>query len=46
VLETALPRLKRRFYLIYHNQKQFSASLERFIIHCRARAPGARPSTY
>jgi DNA-binding transcriptional LysR family regulator len=35
VLETALPRLARRFYLIYHIQKQFSASLERFIRHCR-----------
>ena len=39
VLETALPRLTRRFYLIHHNQKQFSVSLERFIVHCRAMLP-------
>ena len=35
VLQTTLPRLTRRFYLIYHQQKQFSAGLERFIEHCR-----------
>jgi DNA-binding transcriptional LysR family regulator len=35
VLPTALPRLTRRFYLIYHEQKQFSAALAAFREHCR-----------
>jgi DNA-binding transcriptional LysR family regulator len=35
VLDTTLPRLVRPFYLIYHQRKQFSAGLERFIAHCR-----------
>lgn len=35
VLDTTLPRLVRPFYLIYHQQKRFSAGLERFITHCR-----------
>jgi hypothetical protein len=26
--------LTRRFYLIQHRQKQFSASLQRFVAHC------------
>ncbi|NMM14128.1 MAG: LysR family transcriptional regulator [Rhodoferax sp.] len=34
VLNTTLPRLTRRFYLIRHRQKQFSANLERFAAHC------------
>ena len=33
-VNTTLPRLTRRFYLIRHRQKQFSASLERFVAHC------------
>ena len=33
-VNTTLPRLTRRFYLIQHRQKQFSASLERFVAHC------------
>ncbi|HWM69863.1 MAG TPA: LysR family transcriptional regulator [Steroidobacteraceae bacterium] len=36
VLDTTLPRLVRPFYLIYHQQKQLSAGLERFIAHCRS----------
>lgn len=34
LVNTTLPRLTRRFYLIQHRQKQFSASLERFVAHC------------
>lgn len=34
VLNTTLPRLTRRFYLIRHRQKRFSANLERFAAHC------------
>lgn len=36
ILDTTLPRLVRPFYLIYHQQKQLSAGLGRFIAHCRA----------
>ncbi|WP_431312751.1 LysR family transcriptional regulator [Roseateles agri] len=35
VVGTTLPRLSRRFYLIHHRQKQFSASLQRFSAHCQ-----------
>lgn len=35
VLDTTLPRLVRPFYLIYHEQKQLSTGLGRFIAHCR-----------
>jgi len=35
VVDTTLPRLSRRFYLIHHRQKQFSASLQRFSAHCQ-----------
>ena len=35
VVNTTLPRLCRRFYLIHHRQKQFSASLQRFSAHCQ-----------
>ncbi len=35
VVETTLPRLTRRFYLIYHEKKQFSSGLARFIEYCR-----------
>jgi len=34
-LKTALPRLTRRFYLIHHPQKYFSAALNEFVTHCR-----------
>jgi len=36
VVNSTLPRLTRRFYLIHHRQKQFSASLQRFVAHCEA----------
>ncbi len=36
VLETALPRLTRRLYLIHHRRKRFSANLQRFVAHCVA----------
>lgn len=35
-VNSTLPRLKRRLYLIHHRQKRFSASLQRFISHCEA----------
>jgi DNA-binding transcriptional LysR family regulator len=38
VVDSTLPRLARRFYLIHHRQKQFSASLQRFVAHCEAAA--------
>jgi DNA-binding transcriptional LysR family regulator len=34
-LETSLPRLSRRFYLLHHPQKHVSSALNRFITHCR-----------
>ena len=34
LVNSTLPRLTRRFYLIQHRQKQFSASLQRFVEHC------------
>jgi len=34
VLRTTLPRLLRRFYLIHHRQKRFTAGLERFAAYC------------
>ena len=36
VINSTLPRLTRRFSLIHHRQKQFSASLQRFVVHCEA----------
>jgi DNA-binding transcriptional LysR family regulator len=36
VLETTLPRLTRRMYLIHHRRKRFSANLQRFVAHCVA----------
>ncbi len=36
VVNTTLPRLTRRFYMIHHRQKQFSAALECFISNCDA----------
>jgi DNA-binding transcriptional LysR family regulator len=34
VLHTTLPRLTRRFYRVHHQQKRFSANLQRFVAHC------------
>jgi DNA-binding transcriptional LysR family regulator len=34
LVNTTLPRLTRRFYLIQHRQKQFSAGLQSFVAHC------------
>jgi DNA-binding transcriptional LysR family regulator len=34
VLETTLPRLTRRLYLIHHRRKRFSTNLQRFVTHC------------
>jgi DNA-binding transcriptional LysR family regulator len=34
VVNTSLPRLTRRFYLIHHRKKQFSSSLLHFVDHC------------
>lgn len=34
VVNSSLPRLSRRFYLVHHRQKQFSAGLQRFVDHC------------
>lgn len=34
LLNSTLPRLTRRFYLIQHRQKQFSTSLQSFVAHC------------
>lgn len=34
LVNSTLPRLTRRFYLIQHRQKQFSASLQRFVSYC------------
>jgi DNA-binding transcriptional LysR family regulator len=34
VLDTTLPRLTRRLYLIQHRSKRFSVNLERFVAHC------------
>ena len=35
-VESSLPRLTRRFYLIHHRQKQFSAGLQRFVDRCES----------
>ena len=34
LVNSTLPRLTRRLYLIQHRQKQFSGSLQRFVAHC------------
>lgn len=39
VLDTPLPQLSRRFHLVWHKKKFLSASLERFIEHCRTAQP-------
>ncbi len=36
VVNSALPRLTRRFYLVRHRRKQLSVSLQRFIAHCES----------
>ncbi len=35
-LATALPALRRPFYLVHHEKRRLSPTLERFIAHCRA----------
>ena len=41
VVETSLPKLVRRFYLLHHRRKQPSPNLQRFVAHCEgpARSP-------
>lgn len=39
VLDTALPALRRTFYLIHHEHRYMSPTLERFIAHCKAASP-------
>jgi DNA-binding transcriptional LysR family regulator len=39
VLDTALPALRRTFYLIHHEHRYMSPTLERFIAHCKAAIP-------
>jgi DNA-binding transcriptional LysR family regulator len=39
VLRTPLPQLSRRFYVVRHKRKFLSASLDRFIDHCRSSNP-------
>jgi DNA-binding transcriptional LysR family regulator len=34
VVNSTLPRLTRRFYVIHHRQKQLSTSLQSFVAHC------------
>lgn len=34
VLQTTLPRLTRRFYLVHHQKKRLSGNLQRFVAHC------------
>jgi len=36
VLHTALPPLRRTFYLVHHERRYMSPTLERFIAHCMA----------
>jgi len=36
VLETTLPALRRTFYLIHHERRYMSPTLEHFIAHCKA----------
>ena len=36
VLRTALPRLTRTFYLVHHERRYMSPTLERFVAHCLA----------
>lgn len=36
VMSTALPPLSRPFYLVHHEKRRLTPTLERFIAHCRA----------
>lgn len=36
VLKTALPAMRRSFYIIHHERRYLSPTLERFIAHCRS----------
>ena len=45
VVNSTLPRLTRRWYLIQHRQKHFSASLQRFVAHCEAAPPKLFPDS-
>jgi len=36
VLATALPRMRRTFYIVHHEHRHLSPTLERFIAHCKA----------
>lgn len=36
VLDTALPAMRRTFYLVHHERRHMSPTLERFIAHCMA----------
>ena len=40
-VQTTLPRLARRFYLVHHRRKQFSPSLARFMAFCQEAATAA-----
>jgi len=40
-VQTTLPRLVRRFWLVHHRRKQFSPSLARFMAFCREAAAAA-----
>ncbi|MDO9273299.1 MAG: LysR family transcriptional regulator [Rugosibacter sp.] len=40
VLNTPLPQLSRRFYLVYHKKKFLSTGLERFIHYCKSIGTG------
>ena len=40
-VQTTLPRLVRRFYLVHHRRKQFSPSLARFMAFCQEAAAAA-----
>ncbi|MBC7735088.1 MAG: LysR family transcriptional regulator [Bacteriovorax sp.] len=44
VVNSTMPRLTRRLYLIQHRQKHFSASLQRFMAHCEAAQPKLFPA--
>jgi DNA-binding transcriptional LysR family regulator len=39
ILQTPLPQLSRRFYLVHHKKKMLSTALDRFIGHCRLSKP-------
>jgi DNA-binding transcriptional LysR family regulator len=39
ILQTPLPQLSRRFYLVHHKKKLLSTALDRFIDHCRLSKP-------